>query len=45
MILGCWFMLREIELARARWAHVYLQGNSVHVMLPVHKTDPGGSLI
>ena len=27
--MGCWFMLREIELAGARWAHCYIQGNTM----------------
>ena len=43
-IFAAWFMLRELELAGARFTHLYLQGSSVSVLLPQHKTDQVGNL-
>ena len=41
-LLGCWFMVREIELAAARVSHWQLQLSPPRIlwMLPVSKTDP-----
>lgn len=44
VVLGCWFMLREVELSAAKLAHLYLQENQVVLLLPVHKTQQDGSL-
>lgn len=44
MVLGCWFMMREIELSFAKNAHLYLEGQYVNLVLPVHKTNTSGGL-
>eukprot|EP00435_Cladocopium_sp_Y103_P022823 s2498_g5.t1 len=44
MILACWFMMRELELASCRWSHLYVAGPTVNLMLPVQKNDTAGSL-
>lgn len=44
MIIGCWFMTREIELSFATNAHLYLEGPYVNLVLPVHKTNTTGGL-
>ena len=44
ILLGCWFMLREIELAAASKHHLWIEGNEIHLLLPVHKTSTAGSL-
>lgn len=43
VVLGCWFMLRELELSAARVPHMYLEDRQVHILLPVHKTQQAGS--
>ena len=43
-IVASWFMLRELEVAAARWAHLRLEGSSVSLMIPIHKTDQVGSM-
>lgn len=44
MIIGSWFMLRELEISFARDSHLSLHGNEVHLLVPVHKTSTQGSL-
>ena len=44
MIIGSWFMLRELEISFARDSHLCLHGNEVHLLVPVHKTSTQGSL-
>ena len=43
IILGTWFMLREIEVANCLFHHLVLEGNELHLILPVHKTSTEGS--
>ena len=43
-IVSSWFMLRELELASARFHHLYLQNDMVHLLIPLHKTDQSGHL-
>ena len=43
-ILGCWFMLREIELAGAFRQHLTLDHDEIRLLIPVHKTATAGSL-
>ena len=43
VILGVWFMLREIEIANCLFHHMVLEGNELHLILPVHKTSTEGS--
>ena len=43
-VLGCWFMLREIELAGAYRQHLTIESDQVHLLIPVHKTSSAGSL-
>ena len=43
IILGVWFMLREIEIANCLFHHMVLEGNELHLILPVHKTSTEGS--
>ena len=42
VIVAAWFMLREKELAAARLGDVEVQGNSIALCLPLHKTAQGG---
>eukprot|EP00438_Fugacium_kawagutii_P019770 Skav203660 [mRNA] locus=scaffold2755:70323:71909:- [translate_table: standard] len=44
VVIGSWFMLREIELSAARLSHLYLRQSQVFLLLPVHKTDQDGGL-
>lgn len=44
MIIGCWFMLREIEVAGAVLPHLSLHGTEVQIALPVHKTATEGNM-
>eukprot|EP00438_Fugacium_kawagutii_P022610 Skav212148 [mRNA] locus=scaffold1323:331971:333758:- [translate_table: standard] len=44
VVLGCWFMLREIELSAAHLSHLYLRQSQVFLLLPIHKTDQDGGL-
>ena len=37
MVVCTWFMLREIELSFAKNAHLFLEGQLVNFLLPVHK--------
>lgn len=34
MIIGSWFMLRELEISFARDSHLSLHGNEVHLLVP-----------
>lgn len=43
-IIGCWFMLREIELAGAYRQHLTIEADQVHLLIPVHKTASAGAL-
>ena len=44
-IVCAWYMLREIEVSNARAHHLYLtEPDSVHLLLPVSKTESQGSL-
>lgn len=43
-IVGCWFMMREIEMAGALRHHLTLEGNEVRMLIPVHKTSTSMSL-
>lgn len=43
VLLGVWFMLREIEIANCLQHHLILEGNEVHLVIPVHKTSSEGS--
>ena len=43
-ILGCWFMLREIELAGAYRQHLTIEADEVRLLSPVHKTSTSGTL-
>ena len=44
VIIGCWWMLREIEMSAAKIQHLYVEGGLAHLLLPVHKTETAGSL-
>ena len=44
VILGCWFMLREIELAQAEVHHLQADDRAVTLAIPFHKTDSRGSM-
>ena len=43
-ILGCWYMLREIELAGAYRQHLTIEADEVRLLIPVHKTATSGTL-
>ena len=42
VIIGLWYMLREVEMANARAVDVQLIGSDVSMTVPLHKTDPHG---
>ena len=44
LVVACWYMLRELDLASSRWAHIYFDGPTVNLLLPVQKNDTAGSL-
>eukprot|EP00435_Cladocopium_sp_Y103_P054359 s601_g17.t1 len=44
MVLACWFMMRELEIASCTWSHLYVSGPTINLMLPVQKNDTAGSL-
>ena len=44
ILLAVWFMLREIEIANCLNSHLLLEGNELHLIIPVHKTSSEGSL-
>ena len=44
LVVACWYMLRELEVASCRWAHIYPEGCSINILLPVQKNDTSGSL-
>ena len=44
MVIACWYMMRELEVASCKWAHIYIEGSSVNLLLPVQKNDTAGSL-
>ena len=41
---GCWCVMRELEVASYKWAHINFKGSSVNLLLPVQKNDTAGSL-
>ena len=43
-IIGCWWMLRELEMSAAKAHHLYVDGGLANLLLPVHKTETAGSL-
>ena len=45
IILGVWWMLREVELAAARAQHLQVYNNTVTLTLPFSKTDSGGHMV
>ena len=44
ILLGCWFMMRELEMSSARDSYLWLDGNEVTMMIPLHKTSIQSSL-
>lgn len=44
LVFSSWLMLREVELSAAKVSHLYLNGNEVVILLPVHKTQQDGGL-
>lgn len=44
LVVACWYMLRELEVASCRWAHIYSDGPTINILLPVQKNDTAGSL-
>ena len=44
LVVACWFMMRELEVASCQWSHIYIEGTTVNLMLPVQKNDTAGSL-
>ena len=44
IIIGSWFMMREIEIAGAVSHHLTLHGTEVQLTLPVHKTAADGNM-
>ena len=43
-IIGCWFMMRGIEIAGALRHHLHLEADEVRLLIPVHKTASSGNL-
>ncbi len=44
ILLGAWFMMRELEMSSARDSFLRLEGNEVTMMIPLHKTSIQTSL-
>ena len=44
VIIGSWWMLRELEMSSAKVQHLYVEEGLAHLLLPVHKTETAGSL-
>ena len=44
VIIGSWFMLREIELAGAYRQHLTIEAGEIRLLIPVHKTASAGTL-
>jgi hypothetical protein len=44
IIIGCWFMTREIELSAAHAEHLTISGDEVSLVLPCHKSESRGDL-
>lgn len=44
ILLGAWFMMRELEISSARDSYLWLEGNEVTMMIPLHKTCTQSSL-
>ena len=44
IILGSWFMMRELEISSARDSYLRLDGNEVTMLIPLHKTCTQTSL-
>ena len=44
ILLGAWFMMRELEMSSARDSYLRLDGNEVTMMIPLHKTSIQTSL-
>lgn len=42
VVIGLWYMLREVEMANSRAGDLQLNGNEVSLTVPLHKTDPHG---
>ena len=40
IVVGCWWLLREIEAANITLEDVRIEGLTVHLCLPASKTDP-----
>ena len=43
-VLATWFMLREIEMAAARAAHLRVDAHETFILIPTYKTDTFGKL-
>ena len=43
-VIATWFMLREIEIASARAAHLRVDSHEVYILIPTYKTDTFGKL-
>lgn len=43
-VLATWFMLREIEMAAARAAHLRVDSHETFILIPTYKTDTFGKL-
>ena len=44
LVIACWYMMRELEIASCRWSHIYIEGPTLNLLLPVQKNDTSGSL-
>ncbi|CAE7455635.1 setd6 [Symbiodinium necroappetens] len=44
MLVGSYYMLREIEMANARSEHLYFKDGLLQMLIPVHKTSTEGEL-
>ena len=43
-VISTWFMLREIEMAAARAAHLRVDTHETYILIPTYKTDVFGKL-
>ena len=45
VIIGVWWMLRELEMSSAQVHHLYLDSGLAHLLVPVHKSESAGNLL
>ena len=45
VVIGVWWMLREVEMSAAQVQHLHVENSMAHLLVPVHKTESCGNLM